>query len=697
MSSQYQISSNVVIDGAELPASVLGLVNEFFHEVSTTDNRNSYSFDCTKLPTAQHLFAVDQVDFQKLTIALTGLAYWANSNVENYNGEHLYGSLRRLVDMLLVFYRHKHCQNLDTLLSLVQLCEPIISQERDRLSKSLLSALEKFKNKQALNQEIYQGIRKISDGYTEKLDIYSTKASIQLRDRWKNLLVDLEESAKLPFDVYEFNLDNMGFKWSKKIDEQIVNLSNEQKKAWFALWHCAATAKGAKPSQTWDKKAKEYIDVLQESFSIMSAQWLRFILDDVSKIYIPFSDSDALVLKGFLWCCALGEPKVLASVIGELVEFCYVKLSGIGARSPALANAGLYALGCLGLEGVLQLSKLRSSVKYDSSLRLIEKSLTEAAQRQKMTQDELEDLSVPQFNFDQNAQKEMYLSGYKAVFFINEQCKPELSWYDSNSKMLKTIPADIKKNHASTLKIYKKELLEIDSVISAQLYRLENNLVLQKAWSYSTWYQRLVQHPVLAVLVEKFVWLFTGDKYNQSVMFFDNQFVDSKGNVVTELPNDISVKLWHPIFSSLQQLIQWRDFFNRRCIVQPFEQIEREIYLPEDELITTDDRFGRCLVKQDKLADICRKLRWHYRVQGDWDGLNSPMRTIEKSDVTAWLRFDYQDETITNMKSTTGVYQYLRIEHVEFSKPISQVPALIFSELMRDVKQIIQFCVVDIE
>src|SRR6185295_1522625 len=105
--------------------------------------------------------------------------------------------------------------------------------------------------------------------------------------------------------------------------------------------------------------------------------------------------------KGFIWILgALGDTSI-APEIGDFAFACFRKIPMIGAVSHRVGNACVNALAAMpGLEAVSQISRLAARVKYDVARRLIEKALTEAAERNGVSRDDLEAMSVPTFGLD---------------------------------------------------------------------------------------------------------------------------------------------------------------------------------------------------------------------------------------------------------------------------------------------------------
>jgi hypothetical protein len=160
------------------------------------------------------------------------------------------------------------------------------------------------------------------------------------------------------------------------------------------------------------------------------------------------------------------------------------------------------------------------------------------------------------------------------------------------------------------------------------------------------------------------------------------------------------VSLWHPIGSPADVVRAWRARLEDLGVSQPFKQAHREVYIltpAERETTTYSNRFASHVLKQHQLAALCRARGWRYALQGaGFDGANSPALHLPRVGLTAELWVELPD---AGEEARSGISVHVVTDQVRFRRadapdgvPLSDVPALIFSEVMRDVDLFVGVC-----
>ena len=156
--------------------------------------------------------------------------------------------------------------------------------------------------------------------------------------------------------------------------------------------------------------------------------------------------------------------------------------------------------------------------------------------------------------------------------------------------------------------------------------------------------------------------------------------------------NRRAVHLWHPIGQNVQTVTAWRDWLSRHAITQPFKQAHREIYVLTDAELATQtysNRFASHIVRQHQFVALCQQRGWKTKLQGGWDGGDA----TPSLELPSWnLRAEFWINVVGELNAM-GVANHLSTDQVRFYRagagmndplPLSDVPALPFSEVMRD-------------
>jgi hypothetical protein len=176
--------------------------------------------------------------------------------------------------------------------------------------------------------------------------------------------------------------------------------------------------------------------------------------------------------------------------------------------------------------------------------------------------------------------------------------------------------------------------------------------------------------------------------------------------------------LWHPIHTESNVVLEWRQWLMGHEIRQPFKQAYREIYLLTDAEQNTrvySNRYAAHILRQHQFNSLCAAKGWKNSLRLMVDDVYPPATKILRQ----WgLRAEYWVEGIGDQYGTdtneTGTFLYLTTDQVRFYRmdavenrahaggggytarrwngvgnaeplPLEEIPALVFSEIMRDV------------
>ena len=172
----------------------------------------------------------------------------------------------------------------------------------------------------------------------------------------------------------------------------------------------------------------------------------------------------------------------------------------------------------------------------------------------------------------------------------------------------------------------------------------------------------------------------------------------------------IKVRLWHPLTSDTAELQRWREHIFSEGIRQPFRQAFREFYQVTDEERQTrmySNRFAGIYLRQHQLASLCRVRGWEYRLMGiSFDGHNVPTRKLPHWNMQAELHVDLPPDRDSALRdsglgeqSGFGINLFVESDQVRFYRDrrevaVDEVPALLYSEVMRDVDLFTSVCAI---
>lgn len=500
--------------------------------------------------------------------------------------------------------------------------------------------------------------------------------------------------------------------WSQIVFDEIAGLDAITRAGQEGLLEHCRILEQTVPGAKWKARARVWMTALGEAEA--TAAMLRWLGLGPTPGQPPEARSpieDSAYQKGVVWCVAMKAEPETAIALADFGIACLRKVPNLGAVSQKVGFACVQALGAMECsEAVAQLTRLRARVKYTVARRLIEKSLEQAAERAGMSVEEIEDICVARYSLDERGIREISLGEAKATIGLGEDGGVTVVWYNADGKLVKAAPAHIKKVFAKEVKNVANLAHELEEVYATQRIRLESSLMTGRLLPLKHWQRYFVEHPLLGFLGRRLIWVFSnGQGWEGSGLWSGKEICDREGRPL-DFAKAEKVRLWHPLSSDAKEVQQWRERIFATGVRQPFRQAFREFYEITDEdreIKAYSNRFAGVLMRQHQFASLCRERGWNYRLMGTgFDGGNVPNRKLEpwKMHVEFYVdlpadRHPELRESALGEQSGSGINLFITSDQVRFYREgkeiaLEYVPAIVYSEVMRDVDLFTSVCAI---
>jgi uncharacterized protein DUF4132 len=510
----------------------------------------------------------------------------------------------------------------------------------------------------------------------------------------------------------EIQLDPGRGPWSQIVFDEIKKKEEITGAGWEGLLEHCRSLEQAAPGAKWKKRSRELIAVLGEGEVYPAMlRWLALgpTPGQPSEARSPIEDSS--YQKGVVWCLAERNDRETAVAVADFGIACLRKIQLLGAVSQKVGFSCVQALGAMDCsEAVAQLTRLRAKVKYTVARRLIEKSLRQAAERSGLTVQALEDISVDRYGLDAEGKAEIEIGDAKAVVRLAEDGKVGVAWFNADGKLAKSAPSHVKKAFPKEVRGVASLAKELEQAYFAQRTRLESSFLLPGGMPLAHWRQYFIDHPLLGFLGRRLIWVFRNEQgWERSGVWSRQGVIDSSGNAV-DLTSAQTVRLWHPLASEADEVQRWRERIFAAKVRQPFRQAFREFYAVTDaerETRMYSNRFAKVLMRQHQFAGLCRARGWDYRLMSThFDGANTPTRKLDAWDLRAEFYVDMPPDRDTSLhesalgeQSGAGINLFIGSDQVRFYRDrrevaVDEVPAIVYSEVMRDVDLFTSVCAI---
>lgn len=432
---------------------------------------------------------------------------------------------------------------------------------------------------------------------------------------------------------------------------------------------------------------KEYYEKDEEDTEESNEENFYLVYDDF------FSIGHENFFRGLLFLTPSINDKHLYNKMAKLCLKFYGKTPSNTTLNEKMGNdivrilASVDDIYCLSL-----LSRLKYTVKHKKGMKHVIKTLENEANKRGIPAEEIEDFSIQDFGL-KNGILSLKIGDNEASIVVSDYDKVEIVWKDKNGKTLKSPSSNVKTEFKTQLKEIKEQAKEIEKTLSIQKGRLDSFYLLSRDFTLSKWYELFINHELVKFAGQKFIWKFNTNNKEESGIFINDKIVNSQGNEIIGLNEKTIVSLWHPLDSSVEEVIEWRDFIISKEIRQPFKQAFREIYLLTDAEIKTknySNRFAAHIIKQHQFSSLGAIRGWSYQLMGCMDGMSTDGRAkknLEKWNIRAefWLNdvgIDEYNDSGMNIYVSTDQVRFISNESI---MELKDVPKLVFSEIMRDV------------
>ncbi len=501
--------------------------------------------------------------------------------------------------------------------------------------------------------------------------------------------------------------------FAARANADIRNMNPEIAAAWYPLLAHAQNNNGSKPNKKFIATSHALIATIGiAEFEAQMNQWLEFLsaLKDTTREirevhgersfvyttteYLSSPNIDAI--RGLVWCCQLTTSATTLLQLAKLAERSFRKIPNKGPAAMLIGNACLYALSCAqGLEGVSHLSRLRIRIKQASTQNLIDRYLRAAAEQQGLTLHEIEDMAVDDFGLVEG-RREFMLEGYRAIVEIAGIGKTNLRWYKPDESPQKAVPNLIKEKHGSELKKINELVKQVTLTVSTQRDRLDQQMKYNRRLTGPAFTTYYLTHGLMSFLADRIIWMIERGGVTHTVIRWNGNWVNAQGEAVPALIDEATtVTLWHPVFASVTDVETWRNYMLRNAIVQPLKQAYREVYFLTDAEINTftySNRMAAHILKQHQFNQLAKARNWRYSLMGNFDngGINQ-LAYFELKEYNLRAEFWVNEVNADGAQNDTGIWTYISTDQVRFTdlrnmqvKELGDIPALLFSEIMRD-------------
>ncbi len=429
-------------------------------------------------------------------------------------------------------------------------------------------------------------------------------------------------------------------------------------------------------TQSWISKSHHYIETLTST--VVERFTAALAADFYENENFWFRQGRAHFVSALMHCVYSYDKDLFLPFVVKTTEKAYTHVKGSGSLSSIAGSVGINLLSEAPTAGsAAAVLLMQYKAKHYVFVEEVEKALTRIRNQSDFDEDSILDKLVNDFGIKDNTIR-VSISGYHATINISSYKDITVVWHDPSGKVLKSEPSVLKKTQPDDLNNFKSLLKDVKKTLLNQKLRLENSWRGKREWTTTDWKQYIINHPLTSIIGRQLIWLFTGDNKSQPGIWCDGKIVSSD---LTEL--DINafekVLLWHPALSATGDVQQWRKFIFDHRLLQPFKQAFREVYIVTEAEIKTStfsNRFSGHVLQHYKLKALAEQRQWFYTSVYSYD---PPLLKLQKHNIEVHLNIQKDDQQVQIVNISFYTIQN------RAALAIDRIPAVIFSETLRDV------------
>lgn len=327
---------------------------------------------------------------------------------------------------------------------------------------------------------------------------------------------------------------------------------------------------------------------------------------------------------------------------------------------------------------------MSSNFKKKSIKNACNKSLIEYAKKHNITREELSDMLIPSFDF--NDKMQLIFDYGERKFYVELQEDLTFEIKDETGKIFKNLPKGSKNDKEKLVtkakESYKEIKEKIKTTIQLQSKRMEFAMIEKRTWSYENYTKIFIENPIMQGFASRLIWEAHQDK--KAVNTF-RYMLDGTYNTATQeefiLTKDMQISIAHPIEMDEKLIANWKEQFEDYEIEQIFIQLDRAVIRPE-----TDDLLaGKIALDSTTVYDtrVIGKVVISQGFSYVFDDVNEYQKYFPTNDIYATFHIDRKDEILDEYNNSCT------LNHIEFTRkvdgkfkviPIPEIPLRIYSE-----------------
>lgn len=580
-------------------------------------------------------------------------------------------------------------------------------EKKEVVRAALLTSLEKlgqdispYLSEKVLLKEAEQGLKaKISSSFTwfdaKTLPEITWKNGKKVNPDIIHWWVVLAEKLKDPkanalFQRYLGLLDE---KSQQKLANHLLHSFIQQDTLSPTLEQATEVAVKQAPQnlQSYRDSYQNYGHKYPEYYAHYATITLEEVIEEIKRQQLAIYLGSAIKSKGILALTYPAQGSFAVKTLQDYMKQHYQRRSQIEAMISALSISN----DPLIIQLLLSLSRRYRTTSVQN---LATELVTEIAERNQWSSDELADRTIPTAGLDEKGVLNLEYGSRLFTAIVDDKDKFVLK--NEEGKEVKTLPAARQNDDADLIKeakaLFSSSKKELKQVIDLQTQRLYEAMCSERQWLQSEWFEYLHAHPIVRRLIQRLVWLEVTES-GEKIAFrpSDDGCLLNLEDDEIEIQSNSKIQIAHAVLVGKEDAQAWIDHFKDYKVKFLFEQMSH--HLPEITDLNSKDISDRkgWITDTFTLRGVVNKLGYQRASIEDAGSFDRYTKPFKQLGIHVQIVFSGSYVPEENIPAVLFELEFDKLGSRSWSSnslPLSDVPPILLAESYADYLKVADAC-----
>lgn len=469
--------------------------------------------------------------------------------------------------------------------------ELLKKEKKEIVRAALLTTLEKlgqdiqpYLSEKVLLAEAEQGLKaKISSSFTwfdaKTLPELTWKTGKKVNPAIIHWWVVLAEKLKEPKAnaLFQRYLDLLDDKSQQKLANHLLHSFIQQDTLSPTLEQAmeVATQQAPQTLQSYRDSYQNFGHKYPEYYGHYATITLEEVIEEIKRQQLAIYLGSAIKSKGILALTYPAQGSFAVKALQDYMKQHYPRRSQIEAMISSLSISN----DPLIIQLLLSLSR---RYRTNSVQNLATELVTQIAERNQWSSDELADRTIPTAGLDEKGVLNLEYGSRLFSAIVDDKDKFVLK--NEEGKVVKALPAARQNDDESLIKeakaLFSNSKKEFKQVVDMQTGRLYEAMCSERQWNMTEWQEYLFEHPIMQRLIQRLVWLEITES-GEKIVFrpSDDGTLLNLDDDEIKIQNNSKIQIAHAVLVGKENAQAWIDHFKDYKVKFLFEQMTH--HLPE--------------------------------------------------------------------------------------------------------------------